>query len=541
MFATMKIRSQLLLLSGVSLALFVLAVCIALLGLRTSQAQFRDYIERDKARLAAFNEMYAQGLQSGQALRNIMLDPANRKAYDNLDKAIADYDAALKRARAHSAERSEILARLATFEDLARQQHAARTAVLAEVSAGRLEAAQERLNKEETTAWRALKKELLDGIAGLDREAEQTEKRLADESRRGQLEIVAVALFALAVMLLTSFVILRNLLHQLGGEPTEAVRIAQRMASGDLSDSIAVSADDATSVVAAFARMQNGLRTMVCAVQRIAHELACAASELREVAALASSATDAQSKSAADIAASLDETSVLIDQVRDNASQAREMAEEAGTASHSGAKVINEVAAGIIEVASAVTTSANTISELKEYSQEISNIISVIREVAEQTNLLALNAAIEAARAGEQGRGFAVVADEVRKLAERTTESTRVITAVIEKVQSGASKAAEEVKAGVQRVKIGVDLSNRAGDSVGSIESATDRAATAIADIGKALNEQATAVQAIAHGVDEIAQIAGKNSASVRQTEVAAARLQEMAKELDASVARFRV
>ena len=541
MFASVRIRTQLLILSGAGVALLGLALLIALIALRSSQAQFRDYIENDKARLAAFNEMYAQGLQSGQALRNIMLDPDNRKAYDNLDKAIADYEAALKRARALSAGRAEILARLATFEALARQQHTARTAVLSEVSAGNFDAAKERLNKDETTAWRALKKEILDGIAALDREAEGTEKRLAAESRSRQIEIGAVALVAMLVMLLASFVIMRNLLHRLGGEPAEAVRIAQRMASGDLAERIAVANDDRGSLIAAFSQMQGGLREMVRAVQRIAHELAHAAGELRDSAAQASSATDAQSQSAAGIAASLDETSVLIDQVRDNANQAREMAEAAGAASHHGGEVIHEVAGGIGEVAAAVTASANTIGELQDYSREISSIIDVIREVAEQTNLLALNAAIEAARAGEQGRGFAVVADEVRKLAERTTVSTRTITSVIGKVQSGASKAADEIKEGVQRVKLGVDLANRAGDSVGGIESATDRAAVAIADIGKALNEQAGAVQAIAKGVDNIALIAGENSASVRQTEIAAARLKDMASELDASVARFKV
>jgi methyl-accepting chemotaxis protein len=193
------------------------------------------------------------------------------------------------------------------------------------------------------------------------------------------------------------------------------------------------------------------------------------------------------------------------------------------------------------EVASAVSTAAATIRERENYSKEISAVVNVIREVADQTNLLALNAAIEAARAGEQGRGFAVVADEVRKLAERTTESTHTIATVIDKVQSGARKAAQEMESGVGRVSGGVELAKQAGDSVGGIQSATDRVAGAVVDIGNALNEQAVAVQELARGVERIANMAEENSASVRQTTAAADQLQTLAADLETSVARFRV
>ena len=176
MFANLKIRAQLMLLSGVSLALFLVALLVAVFALQASATRFRDFIDRDSARLAAFNEMYAQGLQGGQALRNIMLDPANRRAYENLDKALADFDTAFKRANQSSAERADILTILAKLDKLVQQQQKARAAVLAEVSAGRLDEAKARLNKEETPAWRNLKAELLDGIALLSAAAEQTKQ-----------------------------------------------------------------------------------------------------------------------------------------------------------------------------------------------------------------------------------------------------------------------------------------------------------------------------------------------------------------------------
>ncbi len=470
-----------------------------------------------------------------------MLDPANRKAYDNLDKALADFSAAQQKAKETSAARKDIEALLVKIDGLVQQSQTARSAVLAEVTASRFDEAKTRLNKDETPAWRALKKELLDGIALLSAESKQTEKQLASESSSKQRQIIAVAVVAILTMLIISAAIARNLLRQLGGEPASVVQLAESVANGDLTATIAVAADDQTSLLAAFARMQSSLRAMVGASQNSARKLSLAAAELKGAAAQAATATNAQSEAASGMATSVEETSVSIDQVRDSAEEARAMADEAGIALRGGGQVIHDAADEMSQVAAAVNTAADTIRELENYSNEISAVVNVIREVADQTNLLALNAAIEAARAGEQGRGFAVVADEVRKLAERTTESTHTIATVIEKVQVGARKAAQDMQSGVGRVNGGVDLANQAGNSVGGIQSATDRVAAAVASIGGALNEQAVAVQEIARGVERIANMAEENSASVQQTNAAADRLQALAADLESSVARFRV
>jgi methyl-accepting chemotaxis protein len=321
-----------------------------------------------------------------------------------------------------------------------------------------------------------------------------------------------------------------------------SVGIAEAIAEGDLTRPVPRGGkDEAGRLLAAFARMQDGLRAMVGGSQRSAQELSSAAQQLKAAAQQTACASEAQSEAASGMAAAVEEMSVSIDQVRDHARDARGVAAEAGAESRNGGHVVHSSAEEMQLVATAVNEAAGTIRELENYSNEISAIINVIREVADQTNLLALNAAIEAARAGEQGRGFAVVADEVRKLAERTSESTHTIAGVIDKVQAGARRAAQEMENGVARVNGGVELAHQAGDSITGIQAGAERVAAAVDDIGTALDEQATAAQEIARGVERIAGMAEENSASVRQTSAAAERLHELASELERSVARFHV
>jgi methyl-accepting chemotaxis protein len=287
--------------------------------------------------------------------------------------------------------------------------------------------------------------------------------------------------------------------------------------------------------------MRNTLHEVIASISQNMKGLNQSAGELSSSAASSAQTTEMQAESASSMAASVEQLSVSIDQVEEHAREARNITQASSLQSTEGGRIIHDAAAEMRHIADAVKSTASTIKELEGYSDQISSIVQVIKDIADQTNLLALNAAIEAARAGEQGRGFAVVADEVRKLAERTGNSTQEISSMIGKIQQGTQRAVQEMETGVKRVGEGVDLAHKAGDSVTGIRDSAEQTTRAVDDINLALKEQAVAARDIAQKVERIAQGSEQNSAAVAQTAASAHRLEMLARELAALAARFRI
>jgi methyl-accepting chemotaxis protein len=374
-----------------------------------------------------------------------------------------------------------------------------------------------------------------------------TQDAIADDERftsvyMTMLTILGVAgVVALSVVGVLQWRNYRQIFGQLGGEPDYASRVTNAIAGGNLADEVIVDPAYPGSLLHAMQSMRASLREIVAQLQHSASVVNSSARELSDASTQVSAGTSAQSGAASNMAAAVEQLTVSINHVSDNTKEVMREAEEAGARSVEGEKIVRHAVDEMGRVAEAVGNSAGQMHELGNESRNIANVVNVIREVAEQTNLLALNAAIEAARAGEQGRGFAVVADEVRKLAERTGNSTREIATMVERILGGTQSAVQGVEAGTEQVARGVTLVTQAGDEMGKIRAGATQLLGSVNEIAVALNEQSAASNLIARDIERVAQMAEESNNAANAVAHAVSDLRDEAAEVTRIAGRFRL
>jgi len=357
------------------------------------------------------------------------------------------------------------------------------------------------------------------------------------EATRMSVAAGAGMLVALAVVVFASLWLARMIMQQVN----EAKRIAEAIAAGDLTGEIKTGGqDELGQLLASLAAMQANLKQMILGIGSSADQVTTAAGQLASASREIAAGSDAQSEAASATAAAVEEVSVSIAQVSDHADSAREVAKQTAEVSQSGLARVNDASQEIRRIESSITEFSRDVNDLQQQAGDIGSIALLIKDIAEQTNLLALNAAIEAARAGEQGRGFAVVADEVRRLAERTAAATNDIKSKIESIQSKTKSASQSMGSVNEQVARGVQV---IGDLVMPLEQLSTGAGRALGnlvELSDATREQSQASNQIAQNVEKIVHMIEENGAAVTQSTQASESLSQLAQQLLGMVRNFK-
>lgn len=357
--------------------------------------------------------------------------------------------------------------------------------------------------------------------------------------RREAMVLGGIGLVLIGLLSLIGWHIGAGILRQLGGEPAAAAAIMQRVAAGDLTDDKAHPPAD--SLLGALAGMVATLRRLVTEINANASQLVGNAEQIKRAAEQIAGAAEQQSDATQSMAAAIEQLTVSSSHISDSARDTENDSRCAMSLAGEGSRRVTEATAAIEMVANTVSGASVRIHALRDRANQISTIASVIKEIAGQTNLLALNAAIEAARAGEQGRGFAVVADEVRKLAERTSVATTEIEQMIDDIQRDTGASVDAMNDVLPKVEEGVRLAGKASESLQGIEVGATRTLTRIAEVASATLEQSSASTSIAQRVEQISRMVDETTATIQATANTARELERIAHGLQDQIGRFRV
>lgn len=290
-----------------------------------------------------------------------------------------------------------------------------------------------------------------------------------------------------------------------------------------------------------FKVMIENLSAMIKQFNNNADELVSATTEISTSSEQMSKGAVEQSQQVNQISIAVEEMTATIVESSKNTNEATEASKSASDTATTGGQVVAETITGMQTISTVVRESAESISKLAQSADQIGEIISVIDDIADQTNLLALNAAIEAARAGEQGRGFAVVADEVRKLAERTGKATGEITEMIKGIQGQTEDAVQSMESGIKQVDKGRKLSDNAGSSLNEIVNMTQSVMDMIQQIASASEQQSTAAEEISRNIEHISNVTKGTAAGAEQSAAAAEQLSRQSESMKEMVGKFRV
>jgi len=372
----------------------------------------------------------------------------------------------------------------------------------------------------------------------LDQQTQDNNQQASDQYDTAFNMVVALLLLATALTFLFAWLLTRSITQPID----QALKAAEQIAEGDLTHTVKVDGtDEAGRLLQAMLKMQQKLRDTLQRISGSATQLASAAEELNSVTDESARGLQQQNNEIEQAATAVNEMTSAVEEVARNAVSTSEASKSATASASDGRDLVQETVSAIERMSSDVQSTATLIGNLAEESRDIGKVLDVIRGLADQTNLLALNAAIEAARAGEAGRGFAVVADEVRALAHRTQQSTSEIERMIGSIQGGTEQAVDSMRNSTERAESTLNIAKGAGLALDTINTAVIEINERNLVIASAAEEQAQVAREVDHNLVNIRDLSVQSATGASQTSTASNELARLAVDLNGLVARFQL
>ncbi|UQI31915.1 methyl-accepting chemotaxis protein [Pseudomonas bijieensis] len=491
-----------------------------------------ETIDADVRQMALSDERFAQFQAITQAKQAFMLARYEVRGYtansnaDTERKAVAQLDAAIASLKPLNEHFSS------TRQDELRQLENALTQYRSAVQAFKLATADVVQARKEMTEQGATIVTLSEQLYQI-----QLDRRDAESAQARTLQLVST-LLALLVGIIAAVIITRQITRPL----RETLAVVERIASGDLSHTVIVTRRDELGVLQqGIARMGVTLRDLISGIRDGVTQIASAAEELSAVTEQTSAGVNNQKVETDQVATAMHEMTATVQEVARNAEEASQAAAAADGEARAGDQVVSEAIAQIERLASEVVRSTDAMTVLQQESDKIGSVMDVIKAVAEQTNLLALNAAIEAARAGEAGRGFAVVADEVRGLAQRTQKSTEEIEGLVAGLQNGTQQVAAVMNNSRSLTDSSVALTRKAGASLENITRTVSNIQSMNQQIAAAAEQQSAVAEEISRSIINVRDVSEQTAAASEETAASSVELARLGNQLQMMVSHFRV